>query len=85
MNHTLAVIAPLYIVVIVANTGTQKSIIQYLCLLVSGMMILNCYRGNLGGGSGIMGDKNHGKCGATDGFAYAANAFKSNASEGLTL
>ena len=82
MNHTLAVIVTLLYIVIVATLVIKKYNSVFV-FLVSGMMIL-LLSAIFGGGS-IMGDKTTGNA-VIDVFAYAANAFKSNASGvGLTL
>ena len=82
MNNTIAVILTLLYIVIVATLVIKKYNSVFV-FLVSGMAILLISA--ISGGNSIMGDKTTGNA-VIDVFAYAANAFKSNASGvGLTL
>ena len=82
MNNTIAVILTLLYIVIVATLVIKKYNSVFV-FLVSGMAILLISA--IIGGNSIMGDKTTGNA-VIDVFAYAANAFKSNASGvGLTL
>ena len=82
MNNTIAVILTLLYIVIVATLVIKKYNSVFV-FLVSGMAILLISA--IIGGHSIMGDKTTGNA-VIDVFAYAANAFKSNASGvGLTL
>lgn len=82
MNNAIAVMITLLYIVIVATLVIKKYNSVFV-FLVSGMVILLIFA--IIGGNSIMDDKTTGNA-VIDVFAYAANAFKSNASGvGLTL